>query len=81
MMFHLLKQIHLKSPELSVALFHCTTISTHKGEKSTSSSYVLPVTDELRLAVEPKLPVGVLCPPKLANGDLGGELLATGPVI
>jgi hypothetical protein len=46
-----------------------------------AAKYILPVTDELRLAVEPKLPVGVLCPPKLENGDLGGPLLATGPAI
>jgi len=55
-------------------------ICTHMNKRSTSSQYILPVTDELRLAVEPKLPVDVLCPPKLANGDPVGLLLATGPV-
>ena len=55
---------------------HCTTIL-----RSTSSQYILPVTPMLRLAVEPKLPAGVLCPPKLAKGDPVGQLFATGPVI
>lgn len=67
------------SQKLSVPVLHRTTNCAHNGERSTTSLYILPVTDELRLAVDPKLPAGVLCPPKLANGDPVGQLLATGP--
>jgi hypothetical protein len=67
------------SQKLSVPVLHRTTNCAHKGERSTNRLYILPATDELRLAVEPKLPAGVLCPPKLANGDPVGQLLATGP--
>jgi hypothetical protein len=67
------------SQKLSLPVFHRTTNSAHNGKRCNSRIYILPVADELRLAVEPKPPAGVLCPPKLANGDPVGQLLATGP--